>query len=60
MPVENSSYIVILYLRVQTVTTVKKETVEEMVYKACILFRAHCLVAACPLSLGNSSELFAD
>jgi len=50
-------YIAVLYLMVLTVTTAKKEAVEEMVNKVCILFR---VVAVCPLSLGNSSKLFVD
>jgi len=41
---------------VLTVTTAKKD----MVYKVCVLFRAHDPSAACPLSLGNSSKVFVD
>jgi len=28
--------------------------------KVCTLFSAHCTVAACPVSLGNSSKLYVD
>jgi len=56
---EHFRYIVMLYLRVLTVTTQPRKIVESMVYKVQILFSVHCPVV-CPVSLGDSIKLVVD